>query len=208
MGTGDSAALTALNKQTEGALADDDSVDVIVSLSDDASDYKGRMRLNRFSSKQLGKRSVQRQLANQAAVTQAEVFNELKLRDIPYKLHYSYNLLLNGFSARMTYAAAEEIAKLNQVESVVISLTYNRPEVSETPAMKNSSGIVGSNLAYDLGYTGKGMLTAVIDTGFDPTHQDFQMSDEDASDLALTLTDVDILLADTDLKLSKGSVKS
>lgn len=64
-----------------------------------------------------------------------------------------------------------------EVDAVALERLLTAPElvaieedVPETVALADSVGLVGANLAHQLGYTGKGWTVAVLDTGIDSSH--------------------------------------
>ncbi|MCI3987681.1 S8 family serine peptidase, partial [Bacillus vallismortis] len=47
-------------------------------------------------------------------------------------------------------------------------------EVAVSPQMDDSAPYIGANEAWDLGYTGKGVKVAIIDTGVEYNHHDLK----------------------------------
>lgn len=93
------------------------------------------------------------------------------------KLEVVWNLTLaaNVISANVEYGQIEAIEKIPGVKEVILETRYE-PQESVTdavdrPNMAIATGMTGTNLAWQAGYTGAGSRVAVIDTGLDTDHQ-------------------------------------
>ncbi|HET7847367.1 MAG TPA: S8 family serine peptidase, partial [Acidimicrobiia bacterium] len=77
---------------------------------------------------------------------------------------------LNGFSALITHAEAEKLAATSKVALVIPDelLQYH------TDSSAEFIGLTGRGGAYAAGYTGKGVVVGVIDTGIWPEHPSFE----------------------------------
>ena len=84
---------------------------------------------------------------------------------------YDYYLVLNGFSIETEYQYLDEIRALTGVKRAFVEQSYALPEVE--PNMGTSTGMIGSTAANESGYTGEGMVVAVLDTGLDVSHVAF-----------------------------------
>jgi len=98
--------------------------------------------------------------------------------------HY-YSLVFNGFAFRgevWMLDAINAIEGLTAMEAPMYELVEPEQEeaVNLTPAMSTATNMVGADLAWDLGYTGKGMVVAIIDTGIKQTHEAFSVAPEGA----------------------------
>ena len=109
-----------------------------------------------------------------------------------------YTTLLNGFSATVTYGQYKALKELDCVESVFLSPTF-----SLLPDTANSTRMIGGGLANETGFTGEGMLIAILDTGVDMDHQIFSKA---PANPALTQDDVKGLLSQYDFQ-AEGIVK-
>lgn len=111
---------------------------------------------------------------------------------ISYEMGYEFTALLNGFSCDVAYGDLEAIAEIDGVSAVHIANSYDRP-VLETPQNEISGLMMGNYLSRQSGYTGKGIVVAVLDTGLRTTHEAFQ---EYASmPITETLTEEDLAVA-------------
>ena len=93
-----------------------------------------------------------------------------------------FTTVFNGFS---TFLSTSEIAKveaLPEVATVHIVNEYERPEVK--PDMITSNGMVQAEQTWgDYGFAGEGTVVAVIDSGIDPEHRDYKITDAKTAEL-------------------------
>lgn len=81
--------------------------------------------------------------------------------------------LVNAMAVRAPYGALDEIRDLDGVKRAYVELVYDRPEevasteTGDTAWYQYSYDKVNVNGAWNEGYTGQGMLVAVLDTGLD-----------------------------------------
>ena len=112
---------------------------------------------------------------------------------------YNYTVALNGLAMSVPYGILAQINALDGVKRAVVCSEYNAPEAhtkEETadPNMFVSGEAFGSFQTWqDLGYTGKGMTVAVLDTGLDLDHPSFVDAPEGAR---MTLEDVEAVLTE------------
>ena len=104
-----------------------------------------------------------------------------------------FSLLFNGFcftGESWMIDAINQISGITAFEAPVFELV--EPETADDaavlPAMATSTGLTGASAAWELGFTGKGMTVAIIDTGIRQTHEAFSvMPAEPKMDLAYLL---------------------
>ncbi len=115
------------------------------------------------------------------ALTQAETRIESALSQ-KIEVKNRYNLLFNGFSfvgESWMISAINEMDGVTAFEAPIFELI--EPQTTETnltPSMHMSTGLTRATNAWDLGYTGEGMVVAVIDTGIRQTHEAFSVMPE------------------------------
>lgn len=85
--------------------------------------------------------------------------------------------MLNGFSMEVNASDIAEVKTLPYVENVYISRKhelYEEPEAQSGMCLDPGCEMMHADYMHENGYTGKGMVIAVIDSGFDPSHEIFQ----------------------------------
>ncbi|MBE6945702.1 MAG: hypothetical protein E7459_06405 [Ruminococcaceae bacterium] len=97
-----------------------------------------------------------------------------------------FSLVFNGFSftgESWMIDAINEIDGLTAMEVMEFQLVEPEDEdtsIDLTPSMATSTSMTGATIAWDLGYTGEGMVVGVIDTGIKQTHEAFNVMPEGA----------------------------
>ncbi|MGN1187260.1 MAG: S8 family serine peptidase, partial [Lachnospiraceae bacterium] len=82
-----------------------------------------------------------------------------------------WSIVTNAFAIRIPYGKLDAIKKLDGVKRAYVQHVYSLPEdsvvVEGKPTYSYSYDLVGIEGAWNEGYTGKGMLVAVLDSGID-----------------------------------------
>jgi minor extracellular serine protease Vpr len=94
---------------------------------------------------------------------------------VEYKQRRNFSTLWNGISIEVDAGEASKLAKLSSVKAIYPVEVIHLPETSpsESPEMSSALAMTGADIAQsELGYTGKGIRVAVIDTGIDYEHPD------------------------------------
>ncbi|CAM4366922.1 S8 family serine peptidase [Bacillus manliponensis] len=142
-------------------------------------------------------KSKKEQIQNQVQNKQNSVKNKMKKEGIKMSYEENFDTVYNGFSGSVKAGEIQKIQSLSEVESVHIVNEYNRPEVK--PDMITSNEMVQSQQTWgDYGYTGQGMVVAVIDSGIDYNHKDMKLSN--ASKASLTKENVALTVDKNDMK--------
>ena len=126
---------------------------------------------------------------------QRNIRNQItKARSRGISVDYTYQVVLNGFAVSAPYSYKSYLESIPGVASVTVAKTYEYVEpVDGYTEVKLTSGVmIDSDVANANGYTGKGTVTAILDTGIDLDHEAFQNAPEDAS---LELSDIETLVA-------------
>nr|WP_285228718.1 cell wall-binding repeat-containing protein [Planococcus sp. ISL-109] len=125
-------------------------------------------------------------------------------RGVELNSQYEYTTAFNGFSGVVKFSDIQKIKDLPNVKDVYIANEYERPEA--TPDMTTSHDFIQSRQVWaDSKFKGEGMVVAVIDTGVDPEHKDFNITDESKVDL--TKSTVDGLVSKDGLRGAYQNVK-
>ncbi|UUM12812.1 S8 family serine peptidase [Clostridiaceae bacterium HFYG-1003] len=116
---------------------------------------------------------------------QSAFFSEARRAGIAFSKLKTFRQVFNGTSGKVKRKDLEALKQLPGVKSVSIARTYARPQ----PLMAQSADLVGAPQAWNLNYKGEGLVVGVIDSGFDPTHPDFVLTNPahaelDASEVA------------------------
>ena len=140
-------------------LDDSDEVEIIVVVNDSVADPDSRAQVNALLRTQ---KSALAQI-NRAIDGQVEPQRQ-------------YTTLLNGFSATVTYGQYKAIRNLDCVQSAFISPTFEL-----LPDTANSNRMIGGGIYNTTGFTGEGMLVAILDTGVDMGHEIFKTAPKSPS---------------------------
>lgn len=89
-------------------------------------------------------------------------------------ISYQYTWLLNGVATEVPYGAIEDIEEIDGVKEVILQTVYNVAENTVTPYTVADGEMIGRDETWADGYTGKGVVISVIDTGIDDDHQNFE----------------------------------
>ena len=114
------------------------------------------------------------------------------------EVKYNYTVALNGLAMTVPYGVMNQIRKLDGVKNAYVATDYSAPESTSTdsyPSVYATSETFGAAQTWqDLGYTGAGMVIAVIDTGLDIDHPSFVDAPDsprmDATHVANVLTEL------------------
>ncbi|WML59024.1 S8 family serine peptidase [Neobacillus sp. PS2-9] len=128
---------------------------------------------------------------------QKSVKDKIAAKGVNIKYKQKFSTAFNGFSGEIAYGDLDKIESVAGVKAVYLANEYNRPKVE--PNMKTSHNFIESRTTWEkTGYKGQGMVVAVIDTGVDPSHRDFKLTDP--SKEGLTKDEVAKAVADNGLK--------
>ena len=148
-----------IQMESTAKLDDSDEVEIIVVVNDSVADPDSRAQVNALLRTQ------------KSALAQIE-----RALDTKVEPQRQYTTLLNGFSATVTYGQYKAIRKLDCVQSAFISPTFEL-----LPDTANSNRMIGGGIYNTTGFTGEGMLVAILDTGVDMGHEIFKTAPKSPS---------------------------
>ncbi|ATU28559.1 S8 family peptidase [Bacillus velezensis] len=130
--------------------------------------------------KELGKAQTKSKLKSERSKVKKKALKTIKHG----KINREYEQVFSGFSMKLP---ANEIPKLlsdQDVKAVYPNVTYHTDQLKDkditlskdavSPQMDDSAPYIGANDAWKLGYTGKGVKVAIIDTGVEYKHPDLK----------------------------------
>ena len=174
--------LSNVSKSEEHKFQDDDKVKVIVKL-------KGDVDPNKLKTKEGIK-----EVTESTKAPREKALKEIKDKGIDYEKLFEYDTLMNGFALETTFSNAKKIQELDFVDTVEMSVSYNKPEnvaskeekKESTEANDFSKALDSYNLIniqplWNKGYRGQGKVVAVLDSGLDPNHPVLRLSDNSKS---------------------------
>lgn len=166
--------------QYDGLYEADEEVRIIVEVSGDPAIKYATDQGVKFADLPKTKQS---ELQNAAYAKQLTVKQQIEKLNVNMKYEQEFATVFNGFSGFVDFGQLEVIGNLSGVTNVWIATEYERPDV--TPEMIYSKDIVEAQRTWDdYGYDGEGMIVGVIDSGVDPDHRDFILTDEEAGALS------------------------
>lgn len=126
-----------------------------------------------------------------------------KLDDV--EVRYEYTTVFNGLSVEADYADLETIQDLPGVKDAYVSQVYQLIEPVNETKLADSVPAIGGDISQDTGYTGKGMVVAILDTGLDTSHEAFQ---NDVNGAKYTINDIQAKILNNKLHAGEISVDS
>lgn len=191
---------------------DSDEVVTILQLKDDSllekfiDKYMDHSdSINEYILSNTGIAQTNRLLANQN-----KLINTLKTKGLITKVEYQYTTIMNAIAVTTTYGNFKKLAKIDEIESTILSDTYNKH------ASTKSSGNAVENVVdvYETGifdsssvtYTGKNTSVAVLDSGFDCSHEVFA-KELDAEDMMFSQKDIAKVLDQTNAASTTKDIK-
>ena len=116
-----------------------------------------------------------------------QFLKELEKQSIQFKKLYDVNLLFNGLALETTYGDAKKIRGLARVDALDYAplgrtrVEENQPApaspTSTTTKVSEENSLINLQPLWDKGIKGQGQVVAVIDSGVDPAHDIFRLTD-------------------------------
>ena len=165
--------------QSFESYAADDEVEFIVELEGKSllETKSQNVTLQSFLNTAKGEAAVNSIEKEQASVEQKMMIT----RSSGLEIEFTYKTVLNGFAVRAKYSEKERLESIPGVKNVYVAAMheYVEPVDGYTQATHTSGALMDSDRANAEGYTGKGTVTAILDTGLDVNHSAFANAPED-----------------------------
>ena len=169
---------TDYNAEPTESYADDETVDVIIVMEDPA--VLDQFQQPETEDGQTAGEAVAEYLSSEeaAAMTQRlldaqnAVIQQIMSADHPGetpRILAQWTSIANGMAVRIPFGLLATIRQMDGVKGAYLSNTFSAPqsEVTDAGTAGYSYSMVGVGAAWEQGYTGSGMLIAILDTGLD-----------------------------------------
>lgn len=192
------------SSQQVTAYAPDERVRIVIELEDaplldshKVSQYASVTEFLDSNAAQSTERKLER--ARKAVKSQLAT----KLDDV--EVRYEYTTVFNGLSVEADYADLETIQDLPGVKDAYVSQVYQLIEPVNETKLADSVPAIGGDISQKTGYTGKGMVVAILDTGLDTSHEAFRNK---VNEPKFTKQDIADKLASDSLRVGNVNVDS
>lgn len=153
--------------------APDDRVRIVVELED--APLLDNRQIAQYSSvsdflDSSAAQSAERRLERARKAVKSEIDTTLEDAEI----RYEYSAVFNGLSVEADYEDMEAIQDMPGVKDAYVSEVYRLIEPVNEVKLADSVPAIGGDIAQNTGYTGKGMVVAILDTGLDTSHEAFK----------------------------------
>jgi len=186
------AAILEQQELSEGApklhidlqnLSGNEEVGVIIHLSEKPVSLE--MGISKLHGKTLST-TEEANITKKVQQQQASVMKEMTLKNISFKKGFSYDTVLNGFSATVKESDLAKLANIPDVTLIEPDTTVYASSIEDEKsssftdkreleaAMNTSIDFLGIKKLWEEGYKGAGIKVAVLDTGIDADHPEFE----------------------------------
>ena len=121
------------------------------------------------------------------------------------EIQHEYTTVFNGLAVEADYKDLETIQDMPGVKDAYVSQLYQLIEPVNETKLADSVPAIGGDIVRDTGYTGKGMVVAILDTGLDTSHEAFQ---NDVNEPKYSKSDVSEMIQDNALQAGEINVNS
>ena len=184
--------------------APDDCVRIIVELED--APLLDNRQVAQYSSvsdflDSSAAQSVERKLERARKAVKSEIDTTLDDAEV----RYEYSTVFNGLAVDAAYEDLEAIQDMPGVKDAYVSQVYQLIEPVNEVKLVDSVPSIGGDIAKGSGYTGKGMVVAILDTGLDTSHEAFQNA---VNEPKYSKNDISEIIKEKELHAGEVSVDS
>ena len=184
-----SPSVIASPKVNSEVVATESPQEVAKETLEDASPVEVLVRLKEKVSAENGdgSRTSKEARIEQTNQDHEQFLKELERQSIQFKKLYDVNLLFNGLALETTYGDAKKIRGLARVDALDYAplgrtrVAENQPTpaspTSTTTKVSEENSLINLQPLWDKGIKGQGQVVAVIDSGVDPAHDIFRLTD-------------------------------
>ncbi len=192
------------NSATDSAKAKNQKVKVIIEIDDKAlvDDFQSQKTFETLPNFVDSKSGIK--AYNKMANQQLSLANDLLKKGLVESVDGNYSVLLNGIHATTTYGKLDQIRSISGVKNAYVSTVYEVDEIKHASNLGITTSSVTTNYTdidpetgiynNDTEYDGSNTIVAVLDSGFDYTHEVFNM---EVKKPAKTKDDIASVLKDT-----------
>ncbi|MCR5481589.1 MAG: S8 family serine peptidase [Clostridia bacterium] len=171
---GVSSLFTPQAALSEARISDNEPVRIIIELEDDPLLDSFPSQKSSISPEDFLRSSKCVSLESNLAAERRAVKSELNKSDMDITVENEYSAVFNGLSVVAQAGDLDAIREMDGVKDAFISEFYAAPEpVEYYPQLIKSVSTIGGEITHETGYTGKGTVVAILDTGLDIAHEAF-----------------------------------
>lgn len=153
----------------------------------------------------LSSAQAQRQEASLSA-QRSRVIRTLERSGMDLQVNREYSAVINGFSVTAAYGDLEAIQNTDGVKDAFVAELHPLVEPLDAEIqLADSVPMIGGDIMHNNGYTGKGTVVAILDTGLEIDHEAFQGQ---VNNPKYDQSDINDLIQNNSLTIGKLSAKA
>lgn len=153
----------------------------------------------------LSSAQAQRQEASLSA-QRSRVIRTLERSGMDLQVNREYSAVINGFSVTAAYGDLEAIQNTDGVKDAFVAELHPLVEPLDAEIqLADSVPMIGGDIMHTNGYTGKGTVVAILDTGLEIDHEAFQGQ---VNSPKYDQNDINDLIQNNSLTIGKLSAKA
>ncbi len=159
---------------------DNDEIIVMLSLDGDAliDTYLDKFSTRYENVSEFAESPTGQAQLNKLARKQQNIIQSLENQKLILSVEQTYQTVINAIAVKVKYKNFNKLASQSNVSNVIISETYNKPQATKGTVYDVVENVVdvyetGIYKSDSVEFTGKGTSVAVLDSGFDCSHEVF-----------------------------------